>query len=656
MKNKVLVLVIASTLLVGCSGTPTKSKSENSSSIDFSSNAIQSSEHSSSNNNTSSASSSSVTQSSIAHSSSVTSSSSSSTISPMEKANFKTRNVAVRRKANEIDKTISLRFYEGMEHVPYIAVSTYYKEFFNTDLVVEQKSHTYSYKKKKSLEDYLAFDAEQDLFMSNNIDNFHNHPDFKEATGKLFIDLDKQVKSPKTDRVVDLKNYDIPVYEGNKEAYVPLTFLSQIAGGFQMYNIAYNGKDIYVLDNEAQLVDEARNTTYFADTYFELLSKMDEEREEDLAKYSYNELCFVFDNLRGYTSQLIIGDNNLLTLGLNGVLETYYPELKEYLLSEDKEKYYIGFNALFSGLFDGGHTVSLSDFNEFKAATNLEVDEPFNILNVKQKEAINQSGIVALSTSLSKTLAAQPTGTLPGFRGRTAYAYSSEYKTAYIGFASFDVDVTGWDNYYKGQGEVPVSTDTYAFVRSKFYQAMEDGAENVVLDLTSNGGGNTGALCGLIGLVNGAKSSFSITSSFNKYRTTDQYTVDINLDGKYDKEDEIEASRFNFNIGVLTSAYSFSCANLFPSMMKELGYKIMGERSRGGSCAVYRTSTAEGLEYVHSSHIGLSDQYGNDIDAGVPVDFEIPVTQSAITPTALDYGKFFDSSITGTYLSTAYNN
>ena len=51
----------------------------------------------------------------------------------------------------------------------------------------------------------------------------------------------------------------------------------------------------------------------------------------------------------------------------------------------------------------------------------------------------------------------------------------------------------------------------------------------------------------------------------------------------------------------------------------------------------------------------LSDQFGNNIDSGVPVDYEIPVTQSSINPKALDYSLFYDPSVTGGYLSTAYN-
>ena len=59
----------------------------------------------------------------------------------------------------------------------------------------------------------------------------------------------------------------------------------------------------------------------------------------------------------------------------------------------------------------------------------------------------------------------------------------------------------------------------------------------------------------------------------------EKYLIDINLDGIFDGRDVDECDKFDFNIGVLTSKASFSCANLFPSMMKELGYMIIGQPS-----------------------------------------------------------------------------
>ena len=80
----------------------------------------------------------------------------------------------------------------------------------------------------------------------------------------------------------------------------------------------------------------------------------------------------------------------------------------------------------------------------------------------------------------------------------------------------------------------------------------------------------------------------------------------------------------------------------------------MGEQSGGGSCAVYITTTTDGLMYVHSGFHCLSDQFGNNIDSGVLVDFPIEVLENGTMSGTYNYGNFYYPSITGPYLSTAY--
>ena len=206
------------------------------------------------------------------------------------------------------------------------------------------------------------------------------------------------------------------------------------------------------------------------------------------------------------------------------------------------------------------------------------------------------------------------------------YHFDEATKTAYVSFDSFDVDYEGWNKYYTeglNPEDIPTSNDTFSFVLRSFYQALEDGAENVILDLTTNGGGHVAALVGLVGLVSGAKVCYETNDVANHTRTSGNYGIDVNLDGVFDDKDVEEAGKFTFNIGVLTSGKSFSCGNLLPSMLKELGCKIIGQRSGGGCCTVTYVSTADGITMYHSSSTCLTNANGDNIDSGVELDYEI---------------------------------
>lgn len=523
--------------------------------------------------------------------------------------------VGIFREKDIVDKQISLRFYAKYKHVPYIAVNEYYKEFFNDSFTIEKDQSGYKYSLANG--EYLYFDVVKNSITCSDLNVLSEHKDFVSSTGKLYLRTDETVKTEKTPKTIELSKYNIEIKDEKEEVYAPFSLLSKYFGGTALYNAVYNGKDIYVLDLDASLSEEERDTDYYGKKYAKPLNNLFTRRPKDIAEYTYNELCMVFDNFRGETKQLIFGDEKLQSLGLDGLLTKYHPEMKEFLLHANKLKYYKGLFGLFSGLYDGGHTGILTAFTALYASMVLynkksDIQTPIreSLIEYDKKDNILGSYINARKNAVNI-----PDGNY--------YVYDGENKTALIGFDEFSVDYTGWDDFYNGKGEVPVNSDAYAYIRDKLYKAKRDGAENVVIDVTTNGGGNTDALNGIIGLLNHAKSNFIMYDSFTNNTTTDCYSVDINLDGKFDELDVEEANSFDFNVGILTSPYSFSCANLFPSRLKEMGFKIIGQQSGGGSCAISVEATADGVSYVRSSHLCLYNEAGENIDGGVPVDYEI---------------------------------
>ena len=560
---------------------------------------------------------------------------------------FFNKKVNVYREKDVVDKQISLRFYFDQRHVPYIKVNSYFNEFFSKELNINKDENGYKY--FVSDEEYLYFNLKDNDITVLGLTALSDHPDFISNNGKLFLRAESVETSEAHPKTIDLDKYNIHFYDEDNEVYAPLSFLSKLCGGINLYNVAYNGKDVYVLDYGANLNGEERTADYFEDKYDKKFSNLF-FRSKDMAEYSYNELCFVFDNFKGETTQMVFKNDEFKSLGLDKYLSTYYPEIKDCLLSTGRRKFGAGILSLFFGLDDGGHTALLSYYPFLLASlfTKVTGSESLSELYHYVVDRENEYFKVYDSCNLYRN-------TSLGTPNSKYYYIEQDLETAYIGFDSFDVDYVGWDKYYKGEGSIPVETDTYAFVRDKLYKAINAGAKKIIFDLSTNSGGDSNAMCGIIGLLNKAKSDFTIKDTFNDYYSTDNYLVDINLDGEFNELDTLECEKFDFKIGVLTSKCSFSCANLFAYLMKELGFMSVGQRSGGGSCAISIETTAEGLAYSRSSHLTLFDKDGGNLDDGVPVDYEIELVDSEYID-YYDASNFYSCALMSEYLDNFYQN
>ena len=579
---------------------------------------------------------------------------------------YKTKDVNVYRDNQGVDKTIKIRFYDDTPSIPYINVTGYFKEFFKTQTTKTVKGSIYRYNHPEG--DFLAFDPEADTIYICYGDSFQGHPDMDQNTSKFFLKVDKQTSSAPTIKAISLASYGIDLHYENKEIYAPLTLLSCFAGGICLLQAAYNGESIYFCDGYGSLTGELRGPEYFKDTYFSVLGDYSTKRPQDMIDYAYGQLCMMFDNDRGYTTQLLFGDNNLNSMGLDGLLEVYYPKIKEHLLSDDKETYYRGYHELLMGLWDGGHTSP--DIQT--PLDNPYVDGDYNsfYLNVVYG-ACDDPDLSALGNEyVRRVRSAWDIGSyedaLKAAFGEEVkqngkyYHFDETHSTSYIGFDSFVTAYTEWDDFYAGKTE-ETPNDTYGHVLRSLNQALEDGATNVVFDITCNGGGDTGAMAAVVGLFNKGHAYQNMVNVLSKCYVRSDYLLDVNLDGEYDEEDVTEAEKFEvFNVGVLTSLNCFSCGNTFPSMMQQKGFKTMGGKTSGGSCAICYEFTADGLPYIRSSHymIGLNPD-GSNIDDGVTPDFDIAVevakAQGVDTLTRQEAAPYFyDLELISNYLENAY--
>ena len=145
---------------------------------------------------------------------------------------------------------------------------------------------------------------------------------------------------------------------------------------------------------------------------------------------------------------------------------------------------------------------------------------------------------------------------------------------------------------------------------------------NVVLDLTMNTGGNADAATFVLAWCLG-NSNIALRNTLTGAESIMSLRADVNLDGEYDMYDRIPE---DIRIWCLTSPVSFSCGNLFPSMLKDAGVPVIGETSGGGSCAIQAMCTADGFCFqISSFRSRLNMLDGTNIDPGVTPDIVIPV-------------------------------
>ncbi len=531
-------------------------------------------------------------------------------------------------------ETVGVRFYEDLPNVPYMSVTDFYNHFYlvNTSLSegMTFKQEENKYTVTNFCEDAAVFDVDADTIVMDNMARFivlacdlqsENidglNPDYPYA--KLSHASDPEEAAAK---VLALADYHIDLKGDQTGVFAPLPTLADIFAGPSCYYVVYAGEKIYVRD--------------FVGLYFE--SVMDEDpdyftavkadRPEDLARYTYDELCFNIDLWYGRPGQELIHDE-LMNKPLDQVLTEQYPEIREKLLAGDFETFYAGLIHLFSGLlFDGGHTGMGCDAlidEEFELSTGIYKDMRAKDYGRPYNETAGRAAQGVIREETREAV----------YKGNT---YVEQGDTAMISLETdFMIDVDGWKDFYAGKGKLPLEGDTVGTVLAGLERASQNPEiKNIIIDDSCNGGGNDIAMLAIEWLMTGKgyiRDKNELTSQFN-IKTE---VFDLNHDGRIDESDESPYTGFRY--GILTSRGSFSCGNAFPWFMHEHGAMILGEKSGGGACAI-RISSAGGIEIINSSASSctVTDE-GGTVDNGCPVDVEL--TTDGENP----YENFYDLSI-----------
>lgn len=474
-------------------------------------------------------------------------------------------------------------------------------EFFKLDYSTDGDHAVYSRGPYK-----LDFDCENDTIGFNDFDAvFKTESGFlvdmvslTSNTAKLF-----QKSGLSTDRygkevVFDLKPYEIDLVRNGDGYYVPLQTVSDVIFSFYGSMALYNGDCVIIcpgLDEKLTEIFRSGSGVW----------------NEELAKFSYDETCFVLDNEYGLKEiHAIDSFDRLFT-------ET---GLKNEFLSGDEVTAEGALYKLIYLYLGDLH----SQFNGLSYLTKNREDL------LKIVEPIG-SGLAGTSWENDKSdLRAAREAYYPG----GVPAYEEVGNTAYITFDVF-ADRSPDIDYFAEPTEADNSqADTIRLMQYACQQILREDSpvENVVMDLSINGGGDTCTAEYVTATFLG-QADFSTKNQLSGAMTDAVYTIDTNLDGKFDEKDTLAGK--GLQLYCLESPASFSCGNYVPNAFKA-SHKVtlLGQESGGGSCAIHPLCTAGGSQYQVSGYRRFSVMKNGsfyDIDRGAQPDHFIA-----------DFNRFYD--------------
>lgn len=553
------------------------------------------------------------------------------------------------------DGEVTLRFYDDLPDVAYISAA----DFQSIVLPGSVMTVTHTGKGEYTLANADAtavINIHDDVFTSDQFEAFTNQMGLLQPgmanvyyDGMPFVRYKKVSYFPaKATTTLDFGAYGIDIRSDGKGAvYFPFATLADMYTDLFYHHAGFNGEKVVANTS----VNEVSLAEIDPDYNKPLLARTD--RPADLAEFNYKELCFAMDHFYGYPGRIQYNDA-LKAKGLDKTLEEDIdcgPAIKKLLLSDKLGDYFVGMMGL-TGVYFDGHTA-------MNVTSSLDDAEDYPELVAAYRSAVmaNQDVVALLMGSVQSMMSMvadqQAVAALRPKAYGEGVTYIKKGDTAVCVFDSFNSrNDKAWKDYYEGNGPMPTvgnteNDDMVIFLDALRKAAADPEVKNLIIDITANGGGSADIVMAMTSLIFG-KSYISQDNSLTGQRSIVEYEVDRNFNGVFDEADQ--DVNYDLNFAVLTSGTSFSCGNLFPSMLKDAGIPVMGATSGGGACAIQAMCTADGFCFqISSFRARLNSLEGENIDAGVTPDLPIAADGTVEikvdddnTLTVKDYSKYFD--------------
>ena len=555
------------------------------------------------------------------------------------------------------DGEVTLRFYDALPDVPYISAADFQSIVLPGSVM--NVTHTGAGEYTLANGDATAVvNVNNDIFVSDRFEDFTNQMGLLQPgmanvyyDGMPFVRYKGVTYIPATvTTTFDLGKYGIDIHaDGKGTVYFPFATLADMYTDLYYHHAGFNGEKVVanLSVNEVSLAE-------IDSTYNEPLLRSN-SRSESMAAFNYNELCFAMDHFYGFPGRIKYNEQ-LKTKGLDKTLledVEIGPEIKKLLLSTSKAEYFVGMMGLFAIYFDGHTSMEI-----MSAALGQDREKYNDLLSAymkAQSEHMDFQGMIMEAVgpmmAMMQSRMAVNTQRPQAYGEKTTYVKKGN--TAVCVFDSFHSrNEKAWKDYYSGKGPMPTienaPDDDMVIFLDALKKADEDPeVKNLIIDITANGGGSADIVMAMTSLIMD-KAYISQDNSITGQRAIVEYEVDRNFDGVFDEKDK--DVHYDLNFAVLTSGMSFSCGNLFPSMLKDNGIPVIGETSGGGACAIQAMCTADGFCFqISSFRARLNTIDGQNVDTGVVPNIpiatdrqtQVEVNEEEAVP-AKDYSKYFD--------------
>ena len=522
------------------------------------------------------------------------------------------------------DSKVTLRFYNDLPDVAYISAA----DFQSIVLPGSTMKVTHTGVGEYTLDNAGAkavVNVNKDVFVSSDFDAFTNMMDLLQPgmanvyyDGMPFVRYKSIKYMPAVSTVsLDFAKYGIDIHADGKGAvYFPFATLADIYSDLFYHHAGFNGEKV-VANTSVNEISLARIDPDYNKT---LLSK--KTRSQSMADFAYRELCFAMDHFYGHPGRVAL-DASLKAKGMDRTLEEDLPAgrtIKKLLKSTNLAEYFVGMSGLNALYYDGHTSMDISSVMGRDRSKYEDLVSEVRGLQEKHKDVMDaiREGRSSMGGRYQDVMAIR---TQRPECYETQDTYIKKGNTAVCVFNSFNTRAEdAWNAYYAGKGPRPNINDNKGDSMVIFLDALEKASadpevENFIVDITANGGGSADIVMAMTSLIMN-KSYLSYDNPLTGQRSIVEYEVDRNFDGVFDKKDK--KVHYDLNFGVLTSQVSFSCGNLFPSMLKDNGVPVIGETSGGGSCAIQAMCTADGFCFqISSFRSRLNTLSGENIDAGI---------------------------------------